>query len=341
MDVSRSVSNPVITVVIATKDRPEKLFRLLETVRTQDLQDFECIVVDDGSTSATRARYEDLWRSLDERFRLIQRNASGGPSRARNEGIRSARSDYIALCDDDDFWVRADHLSCAVRSLDASGAELYFADMQTCVDGAVRNPSWYSVISYVDTRRPLDGETDVYQLLEKDMVCLMRFKILHANTLIVARRLFERIGCYWEKISFAEDHDISFRLADAAQGILYRKRVTATQDLTPHQSIASMFAQRERNLFGIVAVYNAQLSIKSTRLRRVCKANRAWRLMELAQAHLDEGDRRVALDLAREAFFVWPSRSALTTLLRCIGLAPAAVLAAGALTLVVGLFAGQ
>ena len=85
---------PIVTVVIATRDRAAYLERLLGCIREQDFTIFECLVFDDGSAPETIALYEDIWRELDHRFRLIlrapQERQPGGPSRIRNRGIMEA-----------------------------------------------------------------------------------------------------------------------------------------------------------------------------------------------------------------------------------------------------------
>jgi glycosyltransferase involved in cell wall biosynthesis len=83
---------PTVTVVIPTRDRPDRLTRLLRCVRQQSFRDFECLVVDDRSRPETLAHYQGIWRDLDERFVLhtnpMSTRGGGGPGTARNTGIR-------------------------------------------------------------------------------------------------------------------------------------------------------------------------------------------------------------------------------------------------------------
>src|SRR5665647_3647318 len=112
------MSQPSITVVIPTHNRAATLTRLLHCVQQQDQEDFECIVVDDGSTAEILAAYADIWKTLDDRFVLHARprlaGRTSGPSATRNTGITLARAPIVAFCDDDDLWSRNDHLSVAV-----------------------------------------------------------------------------------------------------------------------------------------------------------------------------------------------------------------------------------
>jgi glycosyltransferase involved in cell wall biosynthesis len=93
---------PDVSVVISTKDRPERLARQLEKLRAQTLdpERFEVIVVDDGSGPETAAMLEReavAWPAL----RLIRRETSAGPATGRNEGWLAARGDLVAFTDDD------------------------------------------------------------------------------------------------------------------------------------------------------------------------------------------------------------------------------------------------
>jgi glycosyltransferase involved in cell wall biosynthesis len=88
-------------VVIPVYNREHLMEKTLRSVLRQSCQDFEIVVVDDGS----RDRPQDIIDKLaDDRIRLIrQENAGGGA--ARNNGILNARGRYVALLDSDDLFL--------------------------------------------------------------------------------------------------------------------------------------------------------------------------------------------------------------------------------------------
>lgn len=306
---------PLVSIVIATRERPQKLSRLLRVIQQQDLKAFECIVVDDASSQDTVRQYEDLWRELDDaRFTLHIRPRPGGPAQGRNTGIALARSDFVAFCDDDDYWTRSDHLQVAARVLAATGGDFFFSNMQTSNEAGINNPNWYASLQKRKSSPALAQEPDVHALDVQDMADFLRHRIFHANTLVLRRELLSRIGSYWEKISFAEDHDISFRLADAARGVFFRSTVTADLDVSHHPSIARTYSEKERLLFSILAILHAESIIRHAALRRVARGNRAWRLLELATMNADDGAFDSAADFARQSLLLRPSRRALTML---------------------------
>ena len=90
-----------VSIVIPLYNKAEHIRRALDSVFAQTRQDFELIVVDDGSTDDGS---EKVRRYADPRIRLIsQENA--GVSAARNRGIAEAKAEWIALLDADDQWL--------------------------------------------------------------------------------------------------------------------------------------------------------------------------------------------------------------------------------------------
>jgi GT2 family glycosyltransferase len=89
--------------VVATHDRPERLGRLLESLRgqTAPADAFEVVVVDDGSGPATTQALEGEVERGGLNLRVVRRAAAAGPSAARNEGWRAARAPLVAFVDDD------------------------------------------------------------------------------------------------------------------------------------------------------------------------------------------------------------------------------------------------
>jgi len=92
-----------VSVVVATRDRPDRLAALLETLRGQTLPgtEFEVIVVDDGSVEETRSLLDAERRRGDLALRIVRHDAPRGPGGARNAGWQAAGGALIAFTDDD------------------------------------------------------------------------------------------------------------------------------------------------------------------------------------------------------------------------------------------------
>jgi glycosyltransferase involved in cell wall biosynthesis len=96
------------SIIIPTYNRAHMLSKALDSVCNQSFTDWECIVVDDGSTDNTKELLRQ-WADKDNRFRYIyQENAER--SAARNNGINNAKGEYICFLDSDDEYLDS-HLS--------------------------------------------------------------------------------------------------------------------------------------------------------------------------------------------------------------------------------------
>jgi len=113
MSIADRAASPKVTVVIAAYNAERFICETLESVVSQDIENIELIVVDDGSTDGTQ---RILGSFSDRRLRVL-RQANGGVGAARNAGLAAARSPYIFFLDADDMLLR-DALSRMVATLD-------------------------------------------------------------------------------------------------------------------------------------------------------------------------------------------------------------------------------
>jgi hypothetical protein len=119
--------SPRISVVVPARDVRSLLAETIGDLEQQDLEDFEVIVVDDGSTDGT----VDLVRRTsvrDPRFRLVQTDGIG-PGAARNRGIARAEGEFLAFVDGDDR-IAPTYLSKLLAACETSGAPLAICDAE-------------------------------------------------------------------------------------------------------------------------------------------------------------------------------------------------------------------
>ncbi len=98
------MARPTVSVVIPTYNRADLLPRALDSIIAQSVQDWEILLVDDGSTDETTSLAQTYKQRLGERMVYI-RQVKTGCCRARNRGIEAARGRFLAFLDSDDEFL--------------------------------------------------------------------------------------------------------------------------------------------------------------------------------------------------------------------------------------------
>ena len=94
---------PKISIIIPVYNSYKYLPQCVESVFSQSYEDFELILVDDGSTDGYTSDLLDEIEASDLRVRVITQ-PNGGTSAARNTGLRNAKGEFVTFLDNDDWW---------------------------------------------------------------------------------------------------------------------------------------------------------------------------------------------------------------------------------------------
>lgn len=97
------MEKPLVSAIITTHNRCGLLIRAIDAAISQTYHPMEIIVVDDASTDDTCEACKKYGDQIN--YIQIPPQKSRGGNYARNLGIRSARGEYVAFCDDDDYWL--------------------------------------------------------------------------------------------------------------------------------------------------------------------------------------------------------------------------------------------
>jgi len=98
------MKSPKVSVVIPTYNREKILHKTIESVLQQTYQDFELIIVDDGSTDNTKMLVLEYVEQYKDQVHYVYQEHKNAAC-ARNIGIKHARGEYIAFLDSDDIWL--------------------------------------------------------------------------------------------------------------------------------------------------------------------------------------------------------------------------------------------
>jgi len=245
------MSNPTVSVVIPVYNGENYLRLALESVLRQTFQDFEIIVIDDGSKDST----SDIAQSFGERVRYV-RQENAGVAAAVNHGIRLARGRYFAWLSHDDLWA-SEKLSAQLEALQR-------------VDGPA--------VCYTDIKL-IDGEGKVFD--EKELPLPNRNEIVRAilrlepvlyaaYSLVCEVRCFEQVGPYDLKKRHTQDADMLLRLARTFPFVRVPEKLMLVREHGTRDSLRPTFVA-EANAFyraWLDALTPAELSANPSALAR-------------------------------------------------------------------------
>jgi len=198
----------MISIVIPLYNKEKAIIGTLESVRAQTFTDYECIIVNDGSTDHSAQVVEDwlsshLAVSPSSPFRLISQ-PNGGVCSARNKGIKEAHGAYIALLDGDDLWDKDFLVEIAKMQQDFPEAYMWGINYAEVVNGnqlvrklATGLPDGYR--GYVDNYFELAHQGRV-----SDLFC--------SSSVVIRREVFDEVGYFDERLKYAEDTDMWWRI---------------------------------------------------------------------------------------------------------------------------------
>ena len=184
------MQNPIVSVIIPTFNRAEVVGRAVNSVLNQTFKDFECIVVDDGSTDET----DSVLREFADKIKVVKTENSG-VSAARNTGAKLAIGKYIAFLDSDDEW-KAQKLQKQLDFMQKNGYRISQTDETWVRNGKFVNKS----AKYI---RP-SGDI-FYNCLE---VCAVT-----PSSVMMERELFFEYCGFDETIPVCEDYDLWLRMS--------------------------------------------------------------------------------------------------------------------------------
>ncbi len=205
---------PKVSVILPTYNRLPMLKEAVQSVLAQDFEDFELIVVDDGSTDGT----PEEMKQYGGRVKVIEHIENRGVSAARNRGILNARGKYIAFLDSDDLWVKG-KLKIQVAFLDDNPHyPLCYTDEIWIRRGKRVNP--------MKKHAKYSG-----WIFEK---CLP-LCIISPSSAMMRKNLFSKVGLFDEALPVCEDYDFWLRVSVRFPIFFFNKKLIIKRGGHPDQ----------------------------------------------------------------------------------------------------------
>lgn len=264
---------PTVSVSIPAYNEEGIIGQTIENVLEQTFEDFELLVVDDGSTDGTAAVVDEY--TDDPRVEYIYQENRGFPG-ARNTGLEEGDGDYYAFIGADDLW-EPEKLEKQVAFIEDTGADMVHSNVYHINEaGTVTGVRWDERPPNTDNRRAF-----VRELFMRNFVCIQ--SVLIAAEQVADRRFDEdlRINC---------DHDMWLRVAGEADIAymdekLVRKRYDGGNISGNYERL---FEERKRLVEKATDRYSYLTDLKPKKLASI---HLTYGLNLLADGRLDEGRR--------------------------------------------------
>jgi len=192
--------NKKISVIIPLLNKGPYITRAIESVLNQSIQNFEIIVVDGGSNDNGPKIVGDF---NDSRIRFFVQSGKG-VSNARNEGVNSANTDFVAFLDADDEWM-PNHLETILRLIEMNPMAGMFATayLIQSADGKIKGAFYNSL-----PNPPWEGLLPDYfksgALGDFAVAC---------STVVIPKKIFLEMGGFPEGYWWGEDVDLFGKIA--------------------------------------------------------------------------------------------------------------------------------
>lgn len=201
-----------VSIVIPMYNAEETILKCLNSVVNQlPKEDFEVVIVDDGSNDNSSLIVEKFINENNYNIKLIKQK-NQGVSRARNTAIKSASYPLIALIDSDDIWLEG-KLIDQLRIM-----EKYSADFV----GTLHNN--------LSLGFPYKLKNDVYEVTLHKMLVKMAPSTI---TALFTKSLIEKAGYYDETQKYAEDGNLWLRFSQYGRMFIINKNYAIAGDYKP------------------------------------------------------------------------------------------------------------
>lgn len=188
--------NTIFSIVIPLYNKEQSIKKTIESVLNQTYQNFEILIVNDGSTDSS---VEIVSAIKDKRINIINKE-NGGVSSARNEGIHKSKFEIVAFLDGDDFWENN-----------------YLEEMNDLIndfpDCHFFGSNFYIIKDQIKIVNKNSLDSNFRGCLDDYFKITLKSNILQSSSIILKKDLIKKSGNFNENLVMGEDFDFWFRNA--------------------------------------------------------------------------------------------------------------------------------
>jgi len=293
---------PKVSVIIPTYNRERFVTKAIDSVLKQGFKDYEIIVIDDGSTDATRKALEPYMSKIKY---IYQENS--GVSSARNAGITLASGEWISFLDSDDEWT-AEYLSTQMASIKQfPHAVAHITDAVSILLDGTRESLFTE--NGLFRMRKLGGNQCL--LLERPLRTMVQHRPWFLQSSIVRKEILLQAGLFDTELSIAEDVDLLVRVAlkgpftfSAKELVMIIRRQETVENLT--ESALKDNEDRYRSFSKVYANLFTYRDLRVAEKRAIAGAAGLY-LRALGGVLFAAGEKSEARKLYTKSLLIYPS----------------------------------
>lgn len=198
----------MISVIIATKNGSKTIKKAIDSVLMQSVfkdsvkyPGAEIIIISDGSTDGVVDYIKQTFAANLGRIHILENSQSVGPGRARAQAIKQSHNPYIAILDDDDWWLNPNKLQNQIEFLDAHPhTAVVGAEKTQFVSESGNQLFWYT------------ARTDPTQIHNN---MLIRCPLVNSSV-VFRKKIYDSVGGLSD-LRLAEDYDLWLRIGQVSE----------------------------------------------------------------------------------------------------------------------------
>lgn len=250
------MDNPLVSVIIPTYNRGDLIEYTINSVLNQSYQNFEIIIMDDGSTDNTKSVVK---RIKDERLIYKWQKNSGKPASARNSGLKLAKGEFIAFLDSDDIWFNK-KLEIQIKEF-KKNPDIHMLSTNV----VLFRKNYYEIFLNIKRNKKIPFK----ELIKKNIIA--------TSSVMLRRVVIEKVGYFDEdvKLKAVEDYEYWLRILKWKDlSILLLKSVLMmyrlhSNNISGNTSLAGTYLNKYRKISQVYSKINYKEGDKDTILLNI------------------------------------------------------------------------
>lgn len=214
--------NPVVSIIVRTKDRPKLLVKALQSIAAQTYRPINVVLVNDGGCDLNVEELKSMLGDVSISYIRLEENT--GRAHAGNVGIENAKGKYIGFLDDDDEYL-PEHIETLITFLEQSDYKIAYTDIEM-------------IFSEFSHEAGLMVDRDKY-IFSKDFSYneLLISNYIPFNSVCFSKDILKNVEIFDEEFDLYEDWDLLIRMGEFYPFYHIKKKTALYHQWSKHLQI--------------------------------------------------------------------------------------------------------